>query len=321
MALLTSIPPETAHALLSDYGLLLEKLEPMAEGSVNSNFRIWTSGGERYFGRIYEEQAQNGALIELQLVGELKQAGLPVATALPRTNGKLVHEVLGKPFALYPWVDGDILCQARVGSGAVLRVGQALARLHSCSVNVTQLGAGRFGPEQLLARLDVVDGLGDTTLKQAANFVRSKLLHYVALRNPDLPTGVTHTDLFRDNVLWQGAEIAALIDFESAARGAFIYDLMVTLLAWCYTDKFEPELIAALFSGYTGVRQLTLEETAALGVEAALACLRFATTRMTDYSLRTAPGAQPTRNFRRFLARLEQLEAGALVQSLTRLRN
>jgi len=43
-----------------------------------------------------------------------------------------------------------------------------------------------------------------------------------------------------------------------------------------------------------------------------LAALRFCITRITDYSMRAAPGEPPKRDFRRFVARLRELEAGAL---------
>ena len=45
-----------------------------------------------------------------------------------------------------------------------------------------------------------------------------------------------------------------------------------------------------------------------------------ATTRMTDYSLRTAPGATPVRDFRRFLSRLAEVKGGALAEPLNTLR-
>ena len=153
-----------------------------------------------------------------------------------------------------------------------------------------------------------------------AQFVRDKYAHYVHLRRSDLPHGVIHSDLFKDNVLWQNGSIVALIDFESASEGPYLYDLMVTLLAWCYSDHLEPALVTALLNGYADVRPLTEAEHRESAVEAALACLRFATTRMTDYSLRTAPGATPVRDFRRFLSRLAEVEAGALAEPLNTLR-
>ena len=63
--------------------------------------------------------------------------------------------------------------------------------------------------------------------------------------------------------------IVALIDFESASEGPYLYDLMVTLLAWCYSDHLEPALVSALLNGYADVRPLTEAEHRESAVEAA----------------------------------------------------
>ncbi|MCS6900291.1 MAG: homoserine kinase, partial [Myxococcales bacterium] len=64
-------------------------------------------------------------------------------------------------------------------------------------------------------------------------------------------------------------------------------------------------LAAAMVAGYQSERPLTPEDLAALHGETLLAALRFATTRITDYAMRAPPGAKPTRDYRRFLARFE----------------
>ena len=104
----------------------------------------------------------------------------------------------------------------------------------------------------------------------------------------------------------------ALLDFESACAGNFAYDLMVTALAWCYGSEFDLGLVRALFAGYRAARPVPLGEVNAMKSEGALACLRFATTRLTDFSLRVPEGALPGRDFQRFLARLSAIDAGAL---------
>jgi homoserine kinase type II len=104
----------------------------------------------------------------------------------------------------------------------------------------------------------------------------------------------------------------ALLDFESASAGVFVYDLMVCVHAWCYGDRFDVALVRAMIDGYRQERPLSAAELAALAPQGALAALRFATTRLTDFSLRAPPGQAPARDYRRFLARLDALENGLL---------
>jgi Ser/Thr protein kinase RdoA (MazF antagonist) len=68
------------------------------------------------------------------------------------------------------------------------------------------------------------------------------------------------------------------------------------------------------------VRPLEDRELDALGVEGAIACLRFATTRITDFAMRAPAGKPPVRDYRRFLARLAELESGAIDDAVAGLR-
>lgn len=319
MAFLTELPEDDARRLAVTYGLDLTGVQALAAGSVNSNFRIDTRDGRRLFGRIYEEQGLEGAKNEARLLRELSALGVPTSVPLARLDGQLVSEYRGKPFAVYPWLDGDLLCQARVTPHHCAEVGRALAAVHAASPRVSPLSGGRFRIEDLHARIEQIERTAPSDLVEGARQIRAKLGHYEAKRNAGLPQGVIHGDLFRDNVLWQGERLFALLDFESACYGPFAYDLTVTLLAWCYSDRFEPKLTEAMLRGYHRHRPISLEERRALVVEGAIGCLRFATTRITDFSMRAPPGKPPLREYRRMLARLAALESGALDTHLSAL--
>src|SRR6185295_5470818 len=87
-----------------------------------------------------------------------------------------------------------------------------------------------------------------------------------AERDPTLPLGLIHGDLFIDNVLFhaapgaapdpaQASTLTALLDFELASWGRLAYDLAVTLLAFAFgRDDFRPELVRAMLAGYASVR-------------------------------------------------------------------
>lgn len=312
MARLTPLAFSDARRLLADYGLELTTWQPLDAGSVNSNFSGTTSDGRKFFARIYEEQGLEGAEREVALLEALHAAGVPVALPLRLRDGRRVHGFAGKPFAAYPFVEGDILCQRRVTAAATEQVGEALARVHRVDAAVPGLGEGRFRLDDLRERLDRVDASGRADLAEASERVRRLMDQYEPKRTTGLPGGIIHGDLFRDNVLFRGGTIAALLDFESASRGVFAYDVMVTMLAWCFGDDLDLDLAGALLEGYRRIRPLEPEELRALPVEGAFVCLRFATTRLTDFSLRVPEGTPPIRHYQRFLARLEALEQGAL---------
>ena len=312
MALLTELSLRAAVPLAAEFGLDLRAIEPLSAGSVNSNFRLTDALGKIYFARLYEEQDHEGAAREHALVQALAESGVPVVRALRSKSGESLADFGGKAFAVFPWVDGEILCQGRVTPDACRKLGAALARVHLSSDRAPALPEGRFRVPDLRARLKRVTASGRSSLYPAVKEIEERLEHYQAQRDEGLALGICHGDLFRDNVLWQGGEVSALLDFESACRSNFAYDLMVTTGAWCYGAAYELPLVQALFDGYRAVRPVPAREVRAMLSEGAIGCLRFATTRLTDFSLRVPDGAKPVRDYGRFLARLRALESGVL---------
>ena len=335
MAVLTLIDAADASALCAAFGLPAPLgIEGIAGGSVNSNFALRLAvavtdagdgagalrGGQgaaagKVFCRLYEEQDLVGAEREAAMLGRLAAAGVPTPaplralTAAAATRPTFIRVVRGKPAALFPWRPGVIRCQASVTADDAGRVGQALARVHEAGRS-ERAEPGRFGLPQLLSRLDGIEQGGDPRFAPLAPTLRAHLERVQAARDAGLPQGLIHGDLFRDNVLWVGGELSALLDFESACLGSYAYDLAVTVLAWCFGDDLDPRLASALCAGYQRVRPLTHAERQGLHAEACFAALRFTVTRITDYALRAgAAGPRVVKDWSRFMKRFDKLQA------------
>lgn len=307
MAAFTALASHEAEGLARRFELgNYMRSRPILEGSVNSNHRLETSRGA-YFVRIYEEQTEEGALRDVELAVRLAERGVRTPAPLADRSGARLARVAGKVAAVFPWVHGEMVCQAGVTPALARAVGEALGEFH-CAARGVSASAGRFRAEDVRGRLVAIS---DARFLEAARALTAALDRWVARRNPRLPRGLVHGDLFRDNVLWSGGSIAALLDFESAADGPYAYDLAVTLLAWCFGDAFRRELAAAMLAGYESRRALAPEEREGLLAEACVAAVRFAATRITDYALRPA-GARVMKDWRRFEARLVALEASGL---------
>lgn len=301
MALLTPLAPADADrvALAYDLGPVLA-VEPLAAGSVNSNFFLTTARG-RFFLRIYEEQRPAGVAFEWRLVAHLRAAGVPVPKRIegPPPDAVLVA---GKPVGLFEAMGGFERCRRMVEPLHMAAVGDALARVHRASEGFVIEGSDRFDAASLRQRLDGVSLDAHPALAPAVARIRAVL---DAPSPTDLPRGIVHGDLFRDNVRWEGDTLLALLDWESASSGVLLFDVAVVLLAWCWGDAFEWPLARAFAQAYHRARPLTDAERRGLGPVAAAACARFATTRITDYYLRRGPGAPGYRDYGRFLARLD----------------
>jgi homoserine kinase type II len=309
MAVLTAMTDDDARALLAAYGLgPLAALVGLTAGSVNSNFAV-DLDGRRLFLRVYEERDRPGAVSETAMVERLACAGVPTPAPLRRMDGGLVSDMRGKAAALFPWRPGSMRCQASVTVDDASQLGEALARVHVAGAGEAR-DPSRFRFEDLSARLDRIAATGDLRFTPIVPSLRDALATAHAARDAALPRGLIHGDLFRDNVLWEGPRLAALLDFESASDGTFAYDLMVTILAWCVGDDLDARLARALCGGYERVRPLERREWDGLAAEGAFAALRFAVTRITDFAMRATPGgAPPAKDWRRFMMRFDKLRA------------
>lgn len=277
---------------------------PVAAGTVNSNYFLETDQG-RVFVRLYEQQEAEGVAYEWALIDHLRIEGVPVPERVVGPGPGEVR-VLGRPVAVFRAVTGEDLCQARVDVDRARAVGCALARASRAGQTFPIVREGRFGLPDVKRLLELASERGVEELVMP--IARLRLLHAeLSEKFPTLPQGVVHGDLFRDNVLWQGDDIAALLDWESASHGTVIYDLAVTLLAWCCGDTLDWSLARSMVQGYRSQRELESSEWEGLWWSMRLACLRFATTRIVDVFLK---GTYPAnyKSFRRFLLRLDVVE-------------
>jgi homoserine kinase type II len=311
MALLTALSLDDARRLGALYGLDVTASRPLLAGSVNTNVELTLAGGGRAFLRVYEEQTHASAAVDARLLAHLAPRGVvtPRPLALIADPDAFLAEHAGKPVAVFPWVEGEILCQARVTPDAAAQVGEALAHVHLAGASFPEAPPSRFGPAQLHARIRALRALAlAPELAAVVERLAAKLDRGASRAPLAAGWGLVHGDLFRDNVLWKGGHVEALLDFESASLGSFPFDLMVTTLAWCTFDRFDTQIARSMVEGYASVRALPRREIARLYEEACFAALRFTITRITDYELRPR-GQGVFKDYRRFLARLEGLEA------------
>lgn len=303
MAILTIPEPRELESLAAAYGLPpLDAAAGIEAGTVNTSYAL-TFAGRRLFLRLYEQQGHDGAENEAELLVHLAAKGVPTPAPLAGTDGRFVRTVAGRPAALFPWVDGDMLCQKAVTPAAAQEVGRALARVHAAGAPPgTRLGGGRFGPREVAMRCDDVARSKDPAARALAEPLRAAVREAGDARRLDLPQGLVHGDLFRDNVLWKERRIAALLDFESAHLGPFVFDLAVTILSWCFDDALCLDLARAVVDGYREHREPTAAERAGFYAEARFAALRFTVTRIADDAARVG------KRWQRFVARRETVE-------------
>ena len=289
-------------------------LTPIAAGTINSNFALETDRG-RWFVRVNEGKTAADVEWEAALVVDLAAAGLPVPEPRAAGDGRRFAEHRGLLVSVFAWRPGRHRTPAEVTPGDADRIGEVLAALHvTASARPPETwreGIYQFG--DLVARFAGFRGSGDAALARAIDVLGDELAWLTAHAGVRAAArhGVIHGDLFRDNVLWDGETLVAVLDFEQASRGSLVYDLAVAINDWCWDparpEPFRADVAAALIAGYERRRPLDAADRAALPVELRAAAARFTITRITDVHLRQVDN--PDKDFRAFLARLEHWRA------------
>jgi homoserine kinase type II len=282
--------------------------QPIAAGTINTNLRVETTAGLRFL-RVNEGKTADDVAREAAIVAHLAAAGVPTPVPLTATSGTPYAVWRDQFVSVFPWLAGRTLARGELLPTHAEQVGRALGRLHLAGASFPDRRPGRYEPDEIDRRLARITPLAaaDPALAAAVDVLAPELAALHRERAADLPLGLIHGDLFVDNVLFDGAAMTALLDFEQASWGRLAYDLAVTTLAFGYgRDDFRPDVVRALFAGYRSERALEAREAAAFVAELRFVACRFAVTRITDVYLRSA-GAAPGKDFRRYLARLERI--------------
>lgn len=290
----------------------------IAAGTINSNYAIETAGGP-FFVRVNEGKSEHDVAWEARLVAALAERGVITPPPLVAQDGRPYAPLLGpttKWISVFPWRAGHHLAASEVTPALAETFGAALAQLHVAGLALPESWrrGSIYDHAHLVGRFDRFAREGDPALAHAITILRDELAEaarQAAVRRR-ATHGMIHGDLFRDNVLWAGDQISAILDFEQASGGSLAYDLAVCINDWCWTDRPRLAIAAALVTGYQRVRPLSDADRAALPVEIRAAAARFTITRITDVYL--ARVANPEKDFRAFLARCEAWRGPALGQ-------
>ena len=291
MAVYTDVGEEELGAFLAGYGLgTLLSFKGIAEGVENTNYLLHTGAGH-FILTLYEKRVARGELpFFLGLMEHLASRGINCPQPVKTRAGNALGELVGRPAAIFTFLEGVSVRRAQVGHCAA--VGRALAGLHLAGrdfklhrKNALSLAGWRSLAETAGAR-------ADTVIAGLSSLIEEELAHLAKHWPAELPRGIIHADLFPDNVFFLGEELSGLIDFYFACDDILAYDLAICLNAWCFEPdgSYNVTKGKALLSGYVEKRPMSADELLALPLLARGASLRFLLTRIVDW-LDVPPGA------------------------------
>ena len=223
----------------------------------------------------------------LNLMRHLAQHGIPVPAPQPDARGEILHQLNGKPASVVTRLPGRN--QLSPGVGDCEQVGAMLARMHLAGQDYASHQPNLRGLPWWTETVPVVMPHMDAGQRA---LISDELAFQQALAQRPafqaLPQGPIHADLFRDNVMFDGARLAGFFDFYFAGWDTFVFDIAVCLNDWCIdlaTGALDEARAQAFVAAYDHERALTQEEIALLPDVLRGAALRFWTSRLWDFHL------------------------------------
>lgn len=284
MAVYTHLTEDEIQRIADAYGIgkILHK-KPIAEGVENSNYLIGTDT-TKYILTIYEKRVKTEDIpFFLGIMEHLAEHEIPCPLPLHTVEGKSTVEVGEKTGAIVTFLEGKSALSIR--NEHMRPLGAISAKMHlrvasfkqfrenDLSFSGWQNLAGKIG-----ARADEIQ----PGLKAIIDDELAYLKDHWPKENA-LPRGVVHADLFPDNVFYLDGALSGVIDFYFACTDFFIYDLVITMNAWCFEHgQFNITKAGLLLSEYNKLRPLSQAELNAMPILARGAALRFMLTRAHD---------------------------------------
>lgn len=280
MSVYTSVSDDEMRALLTHYDLgEFRALQGIAQGITNSNFFLHTSAGS-YVLTIFETLRADELPFFMDLTHHLSANGVACPAPIAQRDGTFTATLAGKPACIVSKLTGSDT--AYPTATQCFHTGAMLATMHRAGSHFVQT---MNNPRHSAWWTQAAGSLHELLDAEDAALLQDEIAYQAANPDTHLPSGIIHADLFKDNVLLQGEQVAGFIDFYYACNGSFVYDLAIAINDWARDAQqhIVPELQAAFLSGYESVRPLTDAERAYMPTAYRAGCLRFWTSRLLDF--------------------------------------
>jgi len=283
MAVFTTVTEADLTAWLGDYSLgqLLE-LQGISSGIENTNYFVTTSNG-RFVLTIFEKLSADELPFYLNLMAHLARHGIPCPSPVANRHNQFLGALKDKPACIVSRLSGKSTTAPGIEQCAA--IGGMLGQMHIAGQSFSQIMPN---PRGAAWRASTAPQVRPFLNEDQAALLDNEVEWHSKNVFAQLPQGVIHADLFRDNVLLDDIRVGGLIDFYFACSDALLYDVAITVNDWCMdigTGKLDPVRAQTFLRAYHAVRPLQESEHTAWQPMLRLAALRFWISRLFDLHL------------------------------------
>ncbi len=284
MAVYTEVSDEALDVFLENYDLgRVNMFKGIAGGVENTNYLLGTEKNS-YILTLYEKRVAEADLpFFIGLMDHLATRGFSCPSPIRNRNGQALGMLQGRPAALVSFLQGREVVHPTPDQCAM--TGRTMAQLHRAGEGFDIKRVNALAPSGWPTLVTSAADRANSVETNLAELIVDELEFAQANWPDDIPSGVIHADMFKDNVFFLDGELSGVIDFYFACNDFLAYDLAIAINAWCFGDNLEflPEHCSALVQGYQNIRPLTDGEADCMPTLLRGAALRFLLTRLNDW--------------------------------------
>lgn len=285
MAVYTQLSADDIKAFLENYDSgALVSFDGILQGVENTNYKIETDRNN-FILTVFEKRTNAEDLpFFFDFMAHLEKSGIYCPTVIKDKQGQAIVKIAGKSAALIGFLDGHNIDASIITPDLCFEAGALLARMHIAAQSFEQSRENSMSLPAWKKLFEKIRNETDDIEKDLSRLIGVELALAEETLNANLAKAVVHADFFSDNVFMRNGHVEGVIDFYFSSTDYLIYDLAITVNAWCF-DKgvFSAERFNALMKGYESKRILPKAERSAFHSMARAAALRILMTRSYDW--------------------------------------
>ena len=294
MAVYTKLNKSEIEEIISLYKLKnLEFFAPIEEGIENTNYVI-IANKKKYILTIFEKRVKEQDLpFFCELISLLNKSGFKCPLPLLNLESSPISTFKRKKLTILTFISGK--SKENLSNENCEDIGKEAAKLHLLTSNFKIHRKNALSIESWRNMFENIKGKCIKIHKDLPNLIEANLKDIEQNWPSNLPSGIIHADLFKDNIIFENNKVSGIIDFTFSCNDFYALEIAICFNALCFDGvksnlSFNVTKAKKFIDGYSSIRKLSDQERKSIKILSQGAALRFLLTRVFD-AINTVEGA------------------------------
>ena len=294
MAVYTKLNKSEIEEIISLYKLKnLESFAPIEEGIENTNYVI-IANKKKYILTIFEKRVKEQDLpFFCELISLLNKSGFKCPLPLLNLENNPISTFKRKKLTILTFISGK--SKENLSNENCEDIGKEAAKLHLLTSNFKIHRKNALSIESWRNMFENIKDKCIKIHKDLPNLIEANLKDIEKNWPSNLPSGIIHADLFKDNIIFENNKVSGIIDFTFSCNDFYALEIAICFNALCFDGvksnlSFNVTKAKKFIDGYSSIRKLSDQEKNSIKILSQGAALRFLLTRVFD-AINTVEGA------------------------------